>query len=154
MLETTWYYTCTLHQYLAARVVWVSSTKWCTSGWQLFISIDTNIFQCITFGVVCSLSLSLSLPKSVCPGLFHPVGFSCVGPHPKFISGSLLRGLLLALYYRLEALTPGFGGPSILRQEFVAPRRLPSRTFREICDRLHHRICVGSTALGLFSLLL
>jgi hypothetical protein len=26
-----------------------------TSGWQLFISIDTNIFQCITFGVVCSL---------------------------------------------------------------------------------------------------
>ena len=28
----------------------------------------------------------------------------CVGPHPKFISGSLLRGFLIAFYYRLEAL--------------------------------------------------
>jgi hypothetical protein len=37
----------------------------------------------------------------------------CVGPHPKFISGSLLRGLLPALHYGLKALAPGFGGPSI-----------------------------------------
>ena len=52
-----------------------------TSGWQLFISIDTNIFQCITFGVVCSLSSQVGLPWFIPPrGVLW-----CVGPHPKFI---------------------------------------------------------------------
>ena len=69
-----------------------------------------------------------------------------MGPHPKFISGSLLRGLLPALYYRLEALAPGFGAPSILRQDSLPPG--DSRTFRKICDRLQPRTGVGSSAQG------
>jgi hypothetical protein len=69
-----------------------------------------------------------------------------VGPHPMLVSGSLLRGLLPALYYRLQA--PGFGGPSILKQGSLPPGD-SLLTFREICDRL--RTGVGSTAQG-FSL--
>ena len=54
------------------------------------VLFDTLILLCITFGVVRSLSSQVGLP-----GLFHPVGFSCVWARtPKFISGSSLRGVV------------------------------------------------------------
>jgi hypothetical protein len=57
-------------------------------------------FSVITFGVACCFSSQVGLPW------FIPSRgvLLCVGPHPKFISGSLLRGSLPAFYYRLEAL--------------------------------------------------
>ena len=78
-------------------------------GGNFLFLFDTFILLCITFGVVRSLSSQVGLPWFIPPrGILL-----CVGPHPKFISGSLLRGLLPALHYGLKALAPGFGGPSI-----------------------------------------
>ena len=77
-----------------------------------------------TQNAVCHIRITwyaLSLPKSVYPGLFHPLWDALVWARTPSLSGSLLRGLLPALYYRLKSLAPGFGGPSISRQGSLPP---------------------------------
>ena len=90
-----------------------------------------------SFSVPHSAWYALSLPKSVYPGLFHPVGFSGVwGPHPKFISGSLLRGVTTRAV--LSSDCNRFLGAVAFKARLVAPSD-SLRTSRKICDRLYHR---------------
>jgi hypothetical protein len=112
-----------------------------------FSYLSTQIF----FSVSHSAWYALSLPKSRSTLVYSTPWDSLVcGPAPQIYSGSLLRGLLPELYYRLKAMV--FGGPSILRQDSLPPGH-SLRTFRKICDRLYRRRFsgVGSTAQG-FSL--
>jgi hypothetical protein len=53
-------------------------------GGNFLFLFDTFILLCITFGVMRSLSSQVGLPWFIPPW---------EGPHPKFISGSSLRGV-------------------------------------------------------------
>ena len=110
-----------------------------------FSYLSTQTF----FSVSHSALYAVSLPKSRSTLVYSTPWDSLVcGPAPQIYSGSLLRGLLPALYCRLKAMV--FGGRSILRHDSFPPG--PSlRTFRKICDRLYRRTGVDSTAQG-FSL--
>ena len=81
---------------------------------------DTFILLFITFGVVRSLSSQVGLPWFIPPrGILL-----CVGPHPKFISGSSLRGVVTRAVFSSNCY--GFLGALAFGTRQVAPRRLTS----------------------------
>jgi hypothetical protein len=63
----------------SVRLIWVSSTKWCHEWLATFHIYRHKHFFSASHSAWYALSLLKSVP--------HPVGFSCVGPRPKFISG-------------------------------------------------------------------
>ena len=86
---------------------------------------DTFILLCITFGVVRSLSSQVGLPWFIPPrGILLRVG-----PHPKFISGSSLRGVVTRAVFSSNCC--GFLGTLAFWDTTNAPLRLPSH-FSEI----------------------
>jgi hypothetical protein len=122
-----------------SSVIWVSSTTWChewLSNFHIYRHKQFSVYH-IRRGM---LSSQVGLPW-----LFHPSDLWCVGPHPKFISGSLLRGVITRAV--LSSNCYGFLGPLAFKRRLGYPRRLSSY-FRKICDRLHHRTGGGSTAQG------
>ena len=79
----------------STRLIWFSSTKWCHERLGNFSYLSTRTF----FSAPHSVWYAFSLSNSVCPGLSHLVGFSCVRARTPslllvlccagFISGSL-----------------------------------------------------------------
>jgi len=102
----------------SARQIWVSNTKWCHKWLATF-----HIYRHKHFSVY-HIRRGMLPPKSVYPGLFHPVGFSGVWAR----TPSLFMVLCYAGYYPhcIIVRKLGFWGPWHFKTRIVAPRQLPS----------------------------
>jgi hypothetical protein len=116
-------------------------------GGNFSFDIDTFviiIIRCITLGVVSSSIFPSRLT------LFYSTPWnSHVWPAPNSTSGSSLRGVVTR-FFAYSSNCYSFLGARRFQHEARHPPK-SCRTFRKICDRLHHRTSVGRPAQG-FSL--
>ena len=117
------------------------------AAWQLFISIDTNIFQCTTFGVVCLILFPIRC------ALVYPTSWGSLAcePAPQVCYWFFVTRVLFLVLCRLKALPPVFLGAPVFETRVRCPPTTPFLLLGNICDRPFHRTGVGSTAQG-FSL--
>ena len=127
-------------------MIWVSSTTRCHALVATFHSISTHSLL-LLFGVSHSVWYALLSSQVGLPWFIPPSEIlMCVGPAPNSISGSSLRGVITRFF------VDSSNCYSFLRaRRFQHKARHPPkscRTFRKICDRLHHRTGVGRPAQG------
>jgi hypothetical protein len=119
----------------SVRLIWASSTTRChalVATFHFYSNIHSSVYH-IRRG---TLSIFPSRPTLVYSTRVRGI-LLCVGPHPKFISGSSLRGVVTRAVFSSGCY--GFLGALAFWDTTSCPPGDSLRTFRKICDRLHHR---------------